>query len=98
LDETLVKSERRAAARPRRGPTLLERSRALITGQDLPFAGGEGGWGKGYQNNVQLFSVDRANEKAVTILRQVAEMATVEWPILGVLDVIRLCVIQDSGE
>jgi hypothetical protein len=45
-----------------------------------------------------LFFVDRANEKAVTILRQVAEMATVGWSILGVPDVIRLCVIQDSGE
>jgi hypothetical protein len=48
--------------------------------------------------SVHFSFVDRANEKAVTILRQVAEMATVGWPILGVLDVIRLYVIQDSGE
>jgi hypothetical protein len=33
-----VKSVRRTTARPRREPTLLERSRALITGQDLAFA------------------------------------------------------------
>ena len=46
----------------------------------------------------RFFFVDGANEKAVTILRHVAEMATVGWPILGVPDVIRLCVIQDSGE
>jgi hypothetical protein len=32
-----VKSGRRVTARPRRGPTLLERSRALITGGDLAF-------------------------------------------------------------
>jgi hypothetical protein len=85
LDETPVKSVRRAAARPRRGPTLLERSRVLITGQDLSFAGAKEDLGG------DIFFADGANEEAVTMLRQAAEKATVVWLILGVPDVIQLC-------
>jgi hypothetical protein len=62
LDETVVKSVRRAAARPRRGPTLLERSRALITGRDLPFARVKEDRGKVIKNVGYTFLTDGGHD------------------------------------